>query len=147
MSIFPKLIYRFNAITIIILAGFVSRDWWTDSKILNGNTTDVELSYNFGKNKVVGVILPGFKTSWVFSCRAYQLLAVKLKYYHIEGAWMAQLVRHLTLAPVMISHLGGSSPKSGSVLTAQSLKPASDSVSLSLCPSPAHALSLSFKKK
>ena len=34
-------------------------------------------------------------------------------------------------------------PASGSVLTAQSLEPVSDSVSPSLCPSPAHALSLS----
>ena len=51
-------------------------------------------------------------------------------------------------------HLGGSighdlmslSPALGSVLTAQSLEPASDSVSLPLCPSPARALSLSLSK-
>ena len=45
----------------------------------------------------------------------------------------------------MISQFVGSSPTSGSVLTAQSLEPASDSLSpfLSLCPSPAHAFSLS----
>ena len=41
----------------------------------------------------------------------------------------------------MISQLVSSSPASDSVLTAQSLEPASDS--LSLCPSPAHALSVS----
>ena len=35
----------------------------------------------------------------------------------------------------------------GSVLTAQSLEPASDSVSPSLCPSPARALSLSVSRK
>ena len=48
----------------------------------------------------------------------------------------------------MISQFVGSSPMSGSALTARSLEPASDSVSssLSLCPSPAHALSLSVSK-
>ena len=63
------------------------------------------------------------------------------------GAWVAQSVKHLTLAQVMISQFVGSSPVSGSVLTAQSLEPALDSVSPSLCPSPTHALSLSFKNK
>ena len=60
---------------------------------------------------------------------------------------MAQSAKRLTLAQVMISQLVSSSPASGSVLTAQSLEPALDSVSpLSLCPSPAHALSLSVSK-
>ena len=50
---------------------------------------------------------------------------------------MAQLVDLLTLAQIMISQFVSSSPVSGSVLTAQSLEPASDSVSppLSLRPS------------
>ena len=56
---------------------------------------------------------------------------------------VAQSVKCLTLAQVMIPRFMGSSPASGSVLTAQSLEPVSDSVSLSLCPSPVHALSLS----
>ena len=64
----------------------------------------------------------------------------------MRGAWVAQLVERLTSAQVMISHSVSSSPESGSVLTAQSLEPASDSVSLSLCPSPAHALSVSVSK-
>ena len=42
---------------------------------------------------------------------------------------MAQLVKRLTLAQVVILQLMSSSPASGSVLTAQSLEPASDSVS------------------
>ena len=66
----------------------------------------------------------------------------------IWGAWVAQSVKHLTLAQVMISQFVGSNPTLGSVLTAQSLEPASDSVSLSLSASPplmlAHALSLSL---
>ena len=41
---------------------------------------------------------------------------------------MVQLVKHPTLAQVMISWLVLSSPALGSVLTAQSLEPASDSV-------------------
>ena len=42
---------------------------------------------------------------------------------------MAQSVKRPTLAQVVISHSVSSSPASGSVLTAQSLEPASDSVS------------------
>ena len=61
---------------------------------------------------------------------------------------MAQSVGRPTSAQVMISPSVGSRPASGSVLTAQSLEPVSDSVSpsLSLCPSPVHALSLSVSK-
>ena len=54
---------------------------------------------------------------------------------------MAQLVESPTSAQVMISRSVSSSPTSGSVLTAQSLDPASDSVSPSLSdPFPTHAL-------
>ena len=61
---------------------------------------------------------------------------------------MAQLVEHLTSAQVMVSRFMGSSPTSGSVLTAQNLEPASDSVSPSLFPSPLMLCpSLSFKNK
>ena len=45
---------------------------------------------------------------------------------------MAQLGKGLNLAQVMMSQLMDSSPALGSVLTAQSLEPASDSVSPSL---------------
>ena len=44
---------------------------------------------------------------------------------------MAQSVERPTSVQVMISQFMGSSPTSGSVLTAQSLEPASDSVSAS----------------
>ena len=56
---------------------------------------------------------------------------------------MAESVKRLTSSQVVISWFVGSSPASGSVLTAQSLEPASDSVSPSLCPSPALSRSLS----
>ena len=64
-----------------------------------------------------------------------------------RGAWVAQSVKCLTSAQIMISRFVGSSPMWGSVLTAQSLEPASDCVSLSLCSSPAHALSLPLSQK
>ena len=64
----------------------------------------------------------------------------------VWGAWEAQLVKRPTSAQVMILRSVSSSPASGSVLTAQSLEPASDSVSPSLCPFPAQALSLSLSK-
>ena len=60
------------------------------------------------------------------------------------GAWVAQSVKHLTSAQVMISRLVSLSPASGSMLTAQSLEPASDSVSPSLSAPPPLVLCLSF---
>ena len=64
----------------------------------------------------------------------------------LRGAWVAQSVKHLTLAQVMISQFVGSSPASGSVLTAQSLEPSLDSVSPSLSSLPLpHLCSVSQK--
>ena len=51
-------------------------------------------------------------------------------------AWVAQSVKQLTSAQVMISQFMSSSPPLGSVLTAQNLEPALDSVSPSLSASP-----------
>ena len=72
------------------------------------------------------------------------MLPFTLKKCTPTGAWVALSVEHLTSAQVTISRFVSSSPISGSVLTAQSREPASDSVSLSLslCPFPAHTLSL-----
>ena len=50
----------------------------------------------------------------------------------VLGAWVAQSVKRPTLAQVMISRFVGSNPTSRSVLMAQHLEPASDSMSLSL---------------
>ena len=66
-----------------------------------------------------------------------------------RDAWVAQSVEHLTSAQVMIVQSVSLSPASGSVLTAWSLEPGACfgfCVSLSLCPSPAHALSLSVSE-
>ena len=62
------------------------------------------------------------------------------------GAWVAQSVKCLTLAQVTISQSVSSSPASGSGLTAQSLEPASDSVSPSLSVPPLLSLSLSLSQ-
>ena len=68
-----------------------------------------------------------------------------------RGAWVAQSVKRLTSAQVMISQSVSSSPTSGPVLTAQNLEPASDSVSPSLSAPPplilCLSLSLSLKSK
>ena len=63
----------------------------------------------------------------------------------IDGApgW-PQSVERLTSAQVVISQSVSSSPASGSVLTAQSLEPASDSVSPSLSAPPLLMLCLSL---
>ena len=75
-------------------------------------------------------------------------------YPKAEGAWVAQSVKRPATPQVMISWFVGSSPASGSVLTTQSLEPASDSVSPSLSAPPllklacarARSLSLSLSK-
>ena len=60
------------------------------------------------------------------------------------GACVAQSVKPPTSAQVMISWSVSLSPTSGSVLTAQSLEPASDSVSLSRSGPPPLMLCLSL---
>ena len=64
-----------------------------------------------------------------------------------RGAWVAQLVERLTWAQVMISRSVSSSPGSGSVLTAQSLEPALDSLSPSFSTPPQLMLCLSVSQK
>ena len=64
-----------------------------------------------------------------------------------RGTWVAQSVKRPTLAQVMISRFMGSSPALGSVLTAQSLEPISDSVSPSLSDLPPFMLCLSLSQK
>ena len=63
----------------------------------------------------------------------------------IWGAWVAQSVGCPTSAQLMISQLMGSSPVSGSVLTAQILETASDSVSPSFSAPPPLVLFLKNK--
>ena len=75
-------------------------------------------------------------------------------FYHVNnhhpgrgGTWVAQSVKCPTSAQVMISQSVSSSPTLGSVLTAQSLEPASDSVSTSLSAPPLLVLCLPLSQK
>ena len=62
------------------------------------------------------------------------------------GAWVAQSVKCPTSAQNMISRFVSPSPAWGSVLTAQSLEPASDSVSPLSAPPPLCSVSLCLTK-
>ena len=64
-----------------------------------------------------------------------------------RGTWVAQSVKRPTSAQVMISRSMGLSPASGSVLTAQSLEPVSDSVSPSLSDLPLFMICFSLSQK
>ena len=64
-----------------------------------------------------------------------------------RGAWVAQSVTSLTSGQVTISESVSSSPVSGSVQTAWSLEPASDSVSPSLSAPLPFTLCLALKNK
>ena len=66
---------------------------------------------------------------------------------HVWGAWVAQSFGHPTSAQIMISWFVSSSPTLGSVLTAQSLESASDSVSPSVSAPPPLMLCLSKMNK
>ena len=96
----------------------------------------------------MAVIVPSFVSTpllWLLyflTCLLWWLASRKI--LQLGGAWVAQLVKCPTSAQVMISWFVGSSPASGSVSYTKS---ASDPVSLSLCPSPTHALSLSPSQK
>ena len=68
-----------------------------------------------------------------------------LRFTLSQDAWVAQSVKHPTWVQTMISQFLSLSLPSGSVLTAQSLDPASDSVSVSLCAP--FLLTLSLKNK
>ena len=65
----------------------------------------------------------------------------------LTGHLAAQSVELPTSAQVMISRFVGSSPASGSVLTAQSLEAASNSVSPSLSAPPPLTICLSVSQK
>ena len=70
--------------------------------------------------------------------------SLKMSY---RGTWVTQSVKRPTWAQVMISQFVSASPALGSVLTAQSLEPAWDSVSPSLSAPPLLVLCLSEMNK
>ena len=79
-----------------------------------------------------------------FSSAVNPIFDVTSQKWAFRVSWVVLSVKHQALAQVIISLFMSSNPMSISVLTAQSLEPASDSMSLSLslCPSPTHSLSL-----
>ena len=79
-------------------------------------------------------------------CLCLSLEKINIKKNPLRGAWVAQSVEHPTSAKVTISQSVSSSPESGSGLMAQSLEPASDSVSPSLSAPPPFMLCLSVSK-
>ena len=79
--------------------------------------------------------------------RSCQKCKFSLKQNKTRGAWVAQSVERPTSAQVTISQSVSSSPASGSGLMAQSLEPASDSVSPSVSAPPPFMLCLSVSQK
>ena len=71
----------------------------------------------------------------------------ELKELRIEGRLGGSVGWRPTSSQVVISRFMGSSPTSGSVLTAQSLEPVWDSVTLSLSAPPSLTLCLSLSQR
>ena len=90
-------------------------------KSLRGN---VPFPPTYGSNLFNGTSIRSSK--WVFYSSQEE------KPRKPRGAWVAQSAKRPASARVMISPFVGSSPTSGSVLTARGLEPASDSMSPSL---------------
>ena len=85
---------------------------------------------------VILTVWPSFLFLWIAPKSPERWERVELRYGTKErafwGTWVAPLVKQPTSAQVMLSRLVSSSPGSGSVLTAQSLEPAFDSVCVCL---------------
>ena len=75
------------------------------------------------------------------------MLVLRQNSFLFGGRLGGSVCKHPTSTQVMISQLVGSSPASGSGLTAQSLEPASDSVSPSLSAPPLLTICLSPSQK
>ena len=83
----------------------------------------------------------------ISTCNSWKLmLRVRSKCEALGAPGQLSWLKGPTLAQVMISQFMGSSPASVSVLTAQSLEPASDSVSASLSLSLPRLHSVSLSK-
>ena len=89
-------------------------------------------------------VLNKYKKIAIMPCIFSGCNAIKCE---VRGAWVAQSVKLPTSALGMISRFVSSSPASGSVLTARSLEPASNSVSPYLSAPPVFMLCLSISQK
>ena len=120
----------------------------TEFLILNIGTKQFFQIWFFQNDFIIHLVL--LKCAQLTNYRCLNSKCVKLKVYQkikFGGTWVAQSVKCLTPAQVMISWFMSSSPASGSVLTAQNLEPASDSVSPFLSAPPPLALCLSPSQK
>ena len=98
-----------------------------------------QLSQKIDKEKIIGVKVKEQELFLNITVSEYVLLKIA----RYRGVWVAPSVKRPTLAQVMISWSVSLRPAWGSVLTAQSLEPASDSVSPSLSAPPRLMLCLS----
>ena len=102
-------------------------------------------------SQCIGTVFADYHGGFPQTHRRVDAVSGRVKASCSWGAWVAQSIKHPTLAQVMISRFVGSSPASGSVLTARSLEPgawslepASDSVSPSLSLFLPHLCSVSI---
>ena len=101
------------------------------------------MQYGFNIHKLIISLAPQIKSNDEKNSKSGKIY----KSFRRWGARVAQLVGRPTTAQVMISRSVNSSPALGSVLTAQSLEPASDSVPLSLTAPSLFGLCLSLSQK
>ena len=113
-------------------------------KHLNTVCLDVALSEVTSVFSLVNKCYFLFNRCGVISHVCRKPCQVNLRENGVGGARGAQSVERPASAQVVISRFVGSSPASGSVLTARSLEPASDSVSPSLSAPPLLTLCLSL---
>ena len=141
MFILSKVICTFNAIPIKIPAAFFTQLEQRNLKSVWNHKIPNKQSNLGGWGGEAKLEASQFWTSVILqSCSAHNSMVLIQKQTHksIEqstkprGTWVAQSVKHVTQAQVMVSQFMDSSPTSGSVLTSQSLEPASDSMSPSL---------------
>ena len=112
--------------------------------MLCGNQFDNK--FHIKKNKVM-MLIRMFIREYFFFLPSIPSVISLLKIVN-EGLLGGSVgVKHLALAQVVISQFVGSSSASGSVLTAQSLDTALNSVSPSLSATPILTLCFSFKNK
>ena len=109
------------------------------------------ISWSVGSSPALGSVLTAqslepASNSVSPSLSAPPLFTLCLSKINVRGVWVAQSVS-ARLAQVMISWSVGSSPASVSVMSAQNLEAALDSVSPSPSPPPLLALSLFLSQK
>ena len=143
-----------SALCTCCLSGKLSQFWGAEGKNAALRSMLVLVFENVGLRRYFLVhpdehirVKPKGMKAGVLRRRLNRLTSSAFKPSSLGGAWVAQSVERPTSAWVMISQFVSLSPALDSVLTAQSLEPASNSVSPSLSASPLLMLCLSVKNK